>query len=227
MNSQGYAEYLGSTEIGNYARLYDIGLVRNPSDLLEVLPVMPSTVFGLEVLLQETPVDLRSVTELVMRDVGAVIHVLRLFVKEYGWDMSRPTRIAQCIAGLDLHELIAELSAHMFSFETEQGTLSAVWKQRCRVAQCAYLIAEARHDVHPEDAYLLGLLDDRGAIVTLLGLRQAFPGSIDLFHLLTLEGFFPVANPFVGSYGGGLSRTWSNILDSADELACAMSSCEE
>lgn len=224
---QGYAEYIGSKELGHYAQLFDIGLVRNPSDLLEVLPVMPSTVVGLETLLQQTPVNLRSVTELVMRDVGAVIHVLRLAVKEYGWDPNRPTRIAQCIAGLDLRDLVAELSSHMFPFETQQGTLTAVWKQRCRVAQCAYLLAESKQDIHPDDAFLMGLLDDRGAIVTILGLRQAFPGSVDLFHLLASEGLFPVVTPFAGSYSGGLSRTWSEILDSADELACAMTYCEE
>lgn len=227
MNIQSYAEHMGSREIGQYAQLFDIGLVRNPSDLLEVLPVMPSTVIGLEALLQQTTVNLRSTTELIMRDLGAVIHVLRMAVKEFGWDPNRPTRIAQFIAGLELRDIVAEFSAHMFPFETQQGTLSAVWKQRCRVAQCAYLIAESRSDMNPDDAFLMGLLDDRGAVVTVLGLRQAFPGSIDLFHLLASEGLFPVVTPFAGSYSGGLPRAWTEVLDSADELACAMSYCEE
>ena len=55
-------------------------------DLLDEVPVMSTTVLGLEILLHEPCIDLRMASELVLSDVGATIQILRLVGREYEFD---------------------------------------------------------------------------------------------------------------------------------------------
>jgi hypothetical protein len=147
------------------------------TDFLDEVPVMPATVFGLYMLLQEPNIDLRMVSELVLSDVGATIQTLRLVCREYEVAAERPNRMCECIAGLDAKLWFETLSARVFVGDREHSDTTAIWKHCRLVAQCARFVAESMDDITPDDAYLVGLLHGLGAIPAALDWPEATWGA--------------------------------------------------
>jgi hypothetical protein len=97
---------------------------RRASDILEEVPVMAATVLGLEMLLNEPCIDLKLVSDVILSDVGATIHVLRLVGREYETAAEHPSRMADCLASLEAgawFEAIAAVTRNCWCFDGERS----------------------------------------------------------------------------------------------------------
>ena len=188
---------------------------------LDSVPVMLATVLGLELLLQESSIDLNMASALVLSDVGATIKILRLIGNDYVMAGDRPKRMYECLASLDVRTWFGAVSAYTVGCDQENSATIALWKHSQSIAECAKQVAKLLPEVSPEDAYLVGLLHEIRAIPTVLGWEgvlwdtktkcRAFPmeGSLPLFVLAALR-CVKKAHPL---------STWRFILSEAHALA--------
>jgi hypothetical protein len=194
---------------------------QGPTDLLDEVPVMSATVLGLDMILQEPYIDLRSVSDLILSDVGATIQILRLVGREYDFAADRPSRIGDCIASLDVSSWYGAVSARTFACDRKHEATTAVWRHCRLVAQYAQLVAESMEHVTPEDAYMVGLLHGIGAIPKVLGWPNGERASSVANAMRAMEETLP---PFVTAAlrsldDSGASSAWRFILTAAHELA--------
>jgi hypothetical protein len=191
-------------------------------DFLDGVPVMSATVLGLEMLLHEPFIDLRKISDLILSDVGATIQILRLIGKEYAFSPEHPRRMDDCIAGLDIGTWFGTVSAHTFACDCEYSAVRAVWMHSRLVAQYAQLVAESVEGVSSEDAYLVGLLHEIGAIPRVLGWPNGGSSASSPGAMFAIEGSLPL---FVLAAMRSVndqrpSSQWRLILTAAHELAC-------
>jgi hypothetical protein len=189
--------------------------------LLDCVPVMASTVLGLEMLISEPFIDLGAVSSLILTDVGATLHILRLIGKESAYSLDTPRRMADCVASLDVKTWFTEISAHIFSSDREYAAASALWTHSLLVAQYSQLVAESIENTSPEDAYLVGLLHEIKTFPKALGWPTnqsitSFAGT-----MFTLEGSLPifVLGALRSVNESGPSSSWKDILATAHDLA--------
>jgi hypothetical protein len=203
---------LGSPQHKKFAR---------KKDLLDDIPVMSATVLGLEILLHEPCIDLRMTSELVLSDVGATIQILRLVGREYELATEHPCRMGDCLASLDAGTWFDAISARTFAYDREHAATSLLWNHSRLVAQYAQLVAESLDDISPEEAYLVGLLHEIGAIPHVLGWPNEGPGSRESAALLAMEGSLPlfVLSALRSMNDSCSSSRWRLILTAAHELA--------
>lgn len=198
-------------------------LEQEGANYLDDVPVMPATVLGLEMLLYEPCIDLRKASELVLSDIGATIQTLRLIGRDYDLATELPYRMGDCIASLDLGTWFGAMSARRVAFEGRHSAATAFWKHGRLIAQYAQLVAESLDRISPEDAYLVGLLHEVGAIPKVLGWPDGVSGACDPVALSALEGSLPlfVLAALRSVNDRCLSSTWRFILNAAHELAGA------
>jgi hypothetical protein len=194
-------------------------LLLRKTDFLDEVPVMPATVFGLDMLLQEPNIDLQMASELVLSDVGATIQTLRFVGKEYESAAERPTRMCECIAGLDTALWFETISSQIFVGDREHPATTAIWKHCRSVAQCARFVAQSMDDVLPDDAYMVGLLHGIGAIPAALDwsegqLCSAMSAMEDTLPPFVLAAIKDVDDPSCAS-------VWRFVLTAAHRLAAA------
>jgi hypothetical protein len=195
---------------------------RKKLDLLDDIPVMSATVLGLEILLHEPCIDLRMASELVLSDVGATIQILRLIGREYEFATEHPCRMGDCLASLDAGSWFDAISARTFACDREHAATSALWNHSRLVAQYAQLVAESLEGISPEEAYLVGLLHEIGAIPKVL----SWPNDgldRESASLLAMEGSLPlfVLSAIQSMNDSCSSSTWKIVLTAAHELAGA------
>lgn len=198
----------------------------HPADAgwVEQVPVMPATVLGLELLLQDRCVDLRMATDLILRDVGATLQIMRLAGQEGSTAPDYPRSITACLVALDVSTWFSALSAHSLPFSKTPPTYSVLW-QHCRaVAQYARLIAESLGEVSPEQAYLAGLLHELENMPHLLGIvaEHQLKGNLALEQVLSR----PLLAVLQSAKQNGTNSIWRYILASAHALA-TVSPCGE
>ena len=182
---------------------------------------MSATVLGLEMLLQDSCIDLRMATDLILSDVGATIQILRMIGREYEYAAERPSRMGDCIASLDVSAWFDAISARTFACDRAHAATTAVWRHSRLVAQYAQLVAESLDGVSPEDAYLVGLLHGIGDIPAALGWPGCGRGGTDAGALSAMEGTLPlfVLAAIHSINDSSSSSGWRFILTAAHELA--------
>jgi hypothetical protein len=188
-------------------------VARKQVDFLDDVPVMSSTVLGLEILLHEPCIDLQMASDLVLSDVGATIQILRLVGSEFDFSSEQPSRMVDCIASLEAGTWFDAISARTFACDAEHVAITSLWNHCRRVAQYARLVAESLEDTSPEEAYLVGLLHGIRTIPKLLGWPNdalfAMEGSLPLFVLAAIRS----------THDSSSSSVWRFILPAAHELA--------
>lgn len=191
------------------------------SDFLDEVPVMLSTVLGLQILLHESCIDLQMASELVLSDVGATIQILRLIGTEYGQTPERPIGMGNCLAGLEVDSWFGAISSRTFPCDTEHAATTALWKHCRLVAQYARLVAGLVDDISPEDAYLVGLLHDIEAVPAALNMKGGSMDRIRQGALVAMEGSLPLfvlAAIRTVNHSSPCS-TWKFILSAAHKVA--------
>jgi HD-like signal output (HDOD) protein len=137
------------------------------------VPVMPETLLLLDLLVQETCVDLRQMSELVLTDLGATLQILRLAGREYGTADDRPLRIADCISDLGLRHCLKAVSAQTICRHERKSEVAALWAHSREIASCSRLVAREMSEIDPEEAYLVGLLHAIGMAPAVLGWKES------------------------------------------------------
>jgi hypothetical protein len=166
---------------------------------------------------------LQKASELVLSDIGATIQTLRLIGRDYDFATELPYRMGDCIASLDLGTWFCAMSARTFAFEGQRSAATAFWKHGRLIAQYAQLVAESLDRFSAEDAYLVGLLHEVGAIPKVLGWPSGVSGASDPVALSALWGSLPlfVLDAIRSVNDRCVSSTWAFILNAAHELAGA------
>jgi HD-like signal output (HDOD) protein len=136
------------------------------ADAFPSVPTMIATRLQLELLLQDSPIDLGAVSRVILSDVGATLQVLRLIGEEYASAEDRPTRMEECIASLNIRRCYEAVCAAGIP---SNSTVLAAWEHFRNVAQCAREIASCVDGFSPEEAYIIGLLYGVGKFPSLLG----------------------------------------------------------
>lgn len=145
-----------------------VSVGRLPSGSLPALPTMPTTRLQLELLLKEPAVDLKAFTDVVSKDVGAVLQIYRLVGEEYPEVDGRPIRIEDCVVSLGMMRSFQMICASTASY----SRLYLKEWHRCRsIAERAREIALGMDGFSPEEAYLVGLIHRLGVFPGLLGWR--------------------------------------------------------
>jgi hypothetical protein len=183
---------------------------RRASDILEEVPVMAATVLGLEMLLNGPCIDLKLVSDVILSDVGATIHVLRLVGREYETAAEHPSRMADCLASLEAGAWFEAIAAHTFPCDPEHASVTALWHHCRLVARYAQLVAESIDGVSPEEAYLVGLLHEIAGVLTGSEVG-AVEASLPLFVLRAVRS----------AEEGAYPSPWRFILSEAHKLAGA------
>lgn len=194
------------------------------AEFLDEVPVMPAIVFGLDMLLQEPNIDLQRVSELVLSDVGATIHTLRMVRREYESAAERPSRMCECIAGLDAGLWFKALSTRISVGGREHPAMIEIWEHCRSVAQCARFVAESMDSISPDDAYLVGLLHGVGAIPAALDWSEEQLGSA----MSALQEILPpvVLAAIRSACDPSSSSVWQFVLTAAHRLSVApVNSC--
>jgi HD-like signal output (HDOD) protein len=135
-------------------------------DTLPDVPCLIRTRLQLELLLQESPLDLGAVSNVILSDPGATLQMLRLVGEEFPDSEDRPTRMEDCIASLNRDAWQDVVCA---STIPQNSTLVEEWTRVREVARCARGLAQCVDGFLPEQAYLVGLLYDLGRFPALLG----------------------------------------------------------
>lgn len=196
------------------------------TDELPEVPVLPETLLSLEFLLQETSVDLRKFTEVVLSDLGATIQILRLAGREYGAAEDCPVRIEDYISDLGLTACFNAVANGTFGRDAQHRADFEIWSHSRDVArQCRVLAEEMPGAINPDQAYIAGLLHAIGTLPEFLGWRRQGHAENHLAAALELaeEWCFPryLQDFFCENLMPGYSAQWSEFLAAAHQLTKA------
>jgi len=195
--------------------------VQSAFECLDRLPVMSATILGLDLLLREPAIDLQGVSELILGDIGATIHILRTVSKEYDLAEVPSVRIGDCLASLDSRACFDLLSAHALPGDSGRSMTTAFWRHSRVVALYSKQIAASTIGMWPEEAYLVGLLHEVDALPAVLELVGRGPGVNAQEVRRALDGILPVAIA-TGIRRGNDVKTpsaWRTLLSAAHQLA--------
>lgn len=190
---------------------------------LPSVPVLAETLLKMEFELSEGTAELRSFAEIVLRDIGATIEVLRLAGKEYGAATDRPVRVEDCISDLGPRACLLAMTRNSLQDGCRQAS-AEVWAHSREVAQYFKLLAaQAPGRVSPDQAYVAGLLHALGALPSVLGWdRHGIAGApariaVELTERWHLPQF--LKDFFSEILMPGHSTEWSNFITVAHHPA--------
>lgn len=151
------------------------------------IPAMAATMLQLELLLQDAPVDLKAMADVILSDAGATLQILRLIGEEFPDEKDRPTRIEDCIASLDAQ---AWYKAIRQQGATPDRRLLAEWQGCRRVGEYARELARHCDGISPDEAYVVGLLHRLGEFPQLLGWSQVVSTATEHYALGAMLAVF-------------------------------------
>lgn len=190
-------------------------------DMLPNLPILTTTRLQLELLLNDSVIDLKAVTDVILADAGATLQILRLIGSECVGGDGRSGRMEDCIASLSIARCRQVLCAPN---TCEPDAYSDEWQLWRRRAEYARELAREIEGVSPEEAYLVGLLCRIGAIPALLGwtVPGASAGGYDAVGvMLAFHWNLPpyVSTAITEQQEAARQPKWRDILRVADEMA--------
>lgn len=138
-------------------------------DDLPGVPVLAATLLKMELELHESSTDLRAFSEVVLGDMGATIQILRIVGREYGAASDRPARVEDCISALGPRACLNATASGPFIRGIRQRASVEMWAHARETAQYFKLLAaQSSSSIHPDQAYLAGLLHSLGALPAVL-----------------------------------------------------------
>lgn len=143
-------------------------------DPLPSLPIMATTRLQLDLLMNDSVIDLKCVAEVVLADAGATLQILRLVGEDFPNEDERPKRIEDCIVSLSFDRCYRSICG---SGSSHSGPHVAEWQRCRRLAECTRELARSLEGFPPEEAYLVGLLYRLGTFPQLLGWKGDLSAS--------------------------------------------------
>lgn len=134
---------------------------------VDAVPVLPSTLLGLELLAQRPAFDLRAAARLVRDDPGAVLAVFGARAEECTEGVARAVRLEECLASLSREHLLRALSGARCC-RRSQVRFAVFVRHAVAVGRSAETVAAAL-GLPAEVARLVGLLHELGHAPELLG----------------------------------------------------------
>jgi hypothetical protein len=194
------------------------------TDELPDVPVLPETLLTMEFLLQESPVDLRGFTEVVLGDLGATIQILRLAGREYGSAEDGPVRIEDCISDLGLMACFNAAAQGTFTRGIRpQRADFEIWMHSREIAKHFRLLAEETGGaINPDQAYMCGLLHALGSLPGVLGWQWHESADYHPLSALKLaeQWCFPrYVKDFFCEIMMPYDPHWSELLATAHQIA--------
>lgn len=180
------------------------------ADRWNAVPVLPSTVLGLELLLNEPVIDLRQTAELILSDLGATLHTLRMA----GFDDA--LRVEDCLAALEFSAWFETLSARRMELGRERLKAAQCWRHAVEIARYARFVAESMEHVAPDTAYLVGLFHELDQLPRVLG-WTSLVGAADDALPKGLTGLLEEARDAKDS-------PWKYVVEAAHQLTCSQPS---
>jgi HD-like signal output (HDOD) protein len=133
------------------------------------IPIMQETLLLLDLAVQESSVDLREMSQLVLDDLGATLQILRLAGREYDNSHDRPLRIEDCISALGVRACMQTVSETRAARDGRQRAIAEMWAHAREIAKCSKEVADELPGINPDRAYLVGLLHSIGSLPSVLG----------------------------------------------------------
>jgi len=186
------------------------------------IPVLPKTLLLLELMVQESCVDLREFSQLVLTDLGAALQILRLAGRVYGNTEDRPTRMVDCIADLGLDACLQAVSAQSLVRDKRLDAIVQLWDHSREIAQHCKYVADLMLKVNPEEAYLTGLLHAIGLLPDLLEWKDCGTIGSALVGLRFAKRWFlpPCVTEFYREiHFAGYPALWLAIVQEAHQRA--------
>lgn len=213
-------------------RLFVVANATRPSPLFKhvpPIPVMSATRILIDLLLNQSVLDLKAIVEVILTDVGAALQVLRTVALDGPISDRRTGHIESGVLHLGRTGLRRAISIVLPSSGVARNDAAKPFWLRSQItSELARLLAKDRRDVCPNDAALAGLLREVGHLPKLLGWRA--PG-IDLSNAAAVgsamarewrlpfhESLSVRAVDRVAAHGS----TWCGIVDVAWERANAL-----
>lgn len=142
------------------------------------VPVLPETLLLIDLEMQEVSVDLGRLAQLILGDLGATIQILQLANSMCGNNEGCSRRIEDCLSDLDLDVCIEALSKRVVCHDGRYKAIFELWAHSRVIAHWCRIIAEGNQDLHPNDAYMLGLFHAIDSLPALLGWVDSQEGWI-------------------------------------------------
>ncbi len=136
------------------------------------VPVLPSTLLGLELLLQRPAFDLAQAARLLGTDPGAVLHLFGMVAAEFPDETGRPVRLNECMANLSPRRLLGRLAGAPLAQRSrrEHTQFAGFAAHAAEIGQSAQAVADSL-GLPREQAFLVGLLHELGCLPPVLGWR--------------------------------------------------------
>jgi hypothetical protein len=155
-------------------------------DSLPCVACAVHTRLQLDLLLQQSSIDLGGVAATILSDPGATLQVLRLIGEEFPVDDDRPVRMEDCIAVLN-HE--HWYGAVCESTIPQSSNLMVEWERMRETARCAKALAHSIEGFAPDQAYLVGMFHELGHLPRLLNwqLDREWPSNESALGVMLAE----------------------------------------
>lgn len=167
------------------------------------VPVLASTVLGLELLLNEPVIDLRQTAQLILTDLGATLHTLRMAATDEMF------RVEDCLASVEFSAWFDVLTASRVKPGIDRERVAQCWRHARDVARYARFVAESNETLAPETAYLAGLFHELHTLPRILGWRGIQPMRDVLPSFLT---------SVLDAVRDAADSPWKYVVDAAHQL---------
>jgi len=211
------------TAVSN-SRLLERYVLRQAPDV----PVMAETLLRMEMILGGPSISLHEISQAVLGDLGATLHVFHLAGGESAVG-HRPFRVEDCISNLGVEVCIDELSKRVAPPRARREATVEAWAHASSIASfCSYWVEMNLEKVSPVEAYLVGLFHELSALPALLGWDQVTWGSSDAPSTglkIATQCALPacVTEYFSAKVNRGLASLWPGVVEMAHRLASAHS----
>ncbi len=147
----------------------------SPATFAPPVPVLSTTILQLELLLQESALDLAAISAVLLTDMGAVIQLLRASAADAPRPEDRTPRVGDCIASLGTDTWFNAVSA--LPYVRERNPEMAATAEHARtIAELARTLS-SEFGLCPEDSYIVGLLHEIHNLPSILGWNLAAEGN--------------------------------------------------
>jgi len=134
---------------------------------------MLDTLLFVELEAREHCVDLKTLSHIILNDLGATLGVLHCVGKEYGDAESRPVRMEDCLASIGMEVCLEAISTPLVLGDRGSKALAEISNHSREIAWNSKHLAEQAATIDPDEAYLVGLCHSIGSLPNILGWNRS------------------------------------------------------
>jgi hypothetical protein len=200
---------------------FELDFLLQPLDI----PVLPETLLRMELCLGGPNVSLREISQIVLGDLGATMHVFRLAGCQQHTGSIPFSRVEDCLSYLGIRECIDGLSKRLAYRSGRRNAVIDAWAHANTIASFCSLWAEMNDDrINPSEAYFVGLFHELGTLPGLLQWDTSPWGHVDEPSVglwLASRCALPecATEYFASMKAEGVMSGWLKVVDAAHQLA--------